>query len=104
LDEQKDRALKHLILIFSIHFYDFFMILEPLSKFKPSECIFVEIPRFQPLFPINTCRSAKMANKHLQGVPYYSICIVFDPRDLGKSSKKKLKSVPEKSKYGAASP
>ena len=32
-------------------------------------CIFSEIPHFQSLFPVIACKSAKMAAKHLQGVP-----------------------------------
>ena len=78
----------------------FLMILQPHSKFEPSKSIFSEISRFHGLIPITACRSAKMAAKHLWSVPLYSICIVLGPWDLVKVMKK---SVPEKSKYGAAS-
>ena len=49
--------------------YPFFWILEPHSKFKRPKSIFSEIPRVQPLIPIIACRSAKMAAKHLRGIP-----------------------------------
>ena len=69
--------------------YPFFWILEPHSKFKRPKSIFSEIPRVQPLIPIIACRSAKMAAKHLRGIPQYSICIVLGPWDLLKVMKKK---------------
>ena len=49
--------------------YPFFWILEPHSKFKRPKSIFSEIPCVQPLIPIIACRSAKMAAKHLRGIP-----------------------------------
>jgi hypothetical protein len=91
------RDFGHLILVFFIHF---FWILEPHSKFKWPKSIFSEIPLVQPLIPIIACRSAKIATRHLRGVPYLIYYIVFGPWDLVKVKKK---SVPEKSTYGAAS-
>ena len=62
-------SLGHLILVFLTIFYDFLTILQPHSKFEPSKSIFSEISCFHSLIPIIACRSAKMAAKHLRGVP-----------------------------------
>ena len=80
--------------------YPFFWILEPHSKFKRPKSTFSEIPRVQPLTPIIACRSAKMAAKHLRGFLSTRYALYLAHGTYWKSWKK---SVPEKSKHGAAS-